>query len=77
MNVVKTTIEGLIIIEPKIHKDERGYFFESWNHRKFNELVANVNFVQDNQSSSSKNTLRGLHFQNGKFFFLLFQIKEN
>ena len=63
MNVVKTTIEGLIIIEPKIHKDERGYFFESWNHRKFNELVANVNFVQDNQSSSSKNTLRGLHFQ--------------
>ena len=63
MNVVNTTIEGLIIIEPKIHKDERGYFFESWNHRKFNELVASVNFVQDNQSSSSKNTLRGLHFQ--------------
>ena len=64
MKVVETTICGLVIIEPKIHEDERGYFFESWNNRKFNELVANVNFVQDNQSCSSKNTLRGLHFQN-------------
>ena len=64
MKVVETTIGGLVIIEPKIHEDERGYFFESWNNRKFNELVANVNFVQDNQSCSSKNTLRGLHFQN-------------
>ena len=49
MKVVETTIGGLVIIEPKIHEDERGYFFESWNNRKFNELVANVNFVQDNQ----------------------------
>ena len=64
MKVVKTTIEGLVIIEPKIYKDERGYFFESWNHRKFSELVTPVNFVQDNQSCSLKNTLRGLHFQN-------------
>lgn len=57
-------IEGALIISPKLFCDERGYFFETWNSQDFNNLVkSNINFVQDNQSFSSKNTLRGLHFQ--------------
>lgn len=64
MNFVKTEIEGLVIIEPKIFKDDRGYFFESYNEKVFSENGINTKFVQDNQSSSQKDVLRGLHFQN-------------
>lgn len=63
MNVVKTKIDGLVIIEPKIYYDERGYFFESFNQRDFASIIGNVNFVQDNESKSSYGVLRGLHFQ--------------
>ena len=64
MNITKTDIEGLIIIEPQIFKDSRGAFFESWNAKKFKQLGIIEDFVQDNQSVSSKGVLRGLHFQN-------------
>ena len=64
MNITKTDIEGLIIIEPQIFKDSRGAFFESWNAKKFKQLGISEDFVQDNQSVSSKGVLRGLHFQN-------------
>ena len=63
MNVIKTKIEGLVIIEPKIFGDERGYFFESFNQKEFEEKVGKINFVQDNQSFSTYGVLRGLHFQ--------------
>ncbi|MFL2573142.1 MAG: dTDP-4-dehydrorhamnose 3,5-epimerase [Flavobacteriales bacterium] len=64
MNITKTDIEGLIIIEPQIFKDSRGAFFESWNAKKFKQLGINEDFVQDNQSVSFNGVLRGLHFQN-------------
>ena len=63
MQVIKTPIEGLLIIEPKVFLDARGYFFESFSQREFDEKVGPVRFVQDNQSSSSRGVLRGLHFQ--------------
>lgn len=63
MNVIKTKIEGLVIIEPKVFFDGRGYFFESFSQQRFNELVAPITFVQDNESKSSYGVLRGLHFQ--------------
>lgn len=63
MNVIKTDIEGLVIIEPRLFKDARGYFFESFSEREFAEKVAPVKFVQDNESRSSYGVLRGLHFQ--------------
>ena len=63
MNVIKTTIPGLLILEPRVFKDPRGYFFESFSQREFNELVGPVNFVQDNESKSSYGVIRGLHFQ--------------
>lgn len=63
MNVIKTDIEGLVIIEPRIFTDARGYFFESWSERDFNEQVAPVKFVQDNESCSTFGVMRGLHFQ--------------
>ena len=63
MNVIHTEIPGLAIIEPKVFGDERGYFFESFSERVFKELVADVNFVQDNESKSCYGVLRGLHFQ--------------
>ena len=63
MKVTPTEIEGVFIIEPKVYKDSRGYFFESYSKRDFKENVANVDFVQDNESSSSKGVIRGLHFQ--------------
>ena len=57
-------IEGALEIIPEIFFDERGYFYETWNYKNFNNLIeSNINFVQDNQSFSKKNTLRGLHFQ--------------
>ena len=63
MNVIKTEIEGLVIIEPKVFADQRGYFFESFSEREFNSQVREVKFVQDNESKSSYGVLRGLHFQ--------------
>ena len=63
MEVVKTEIEGVVIIEPRIFKDERGYFYESFSQREFEEKVCRTTFVQDNQSKSSYGVLRGLHFQ--------------
>ena len=67
MKITKTNIEGLIIIEPDVFQDSRGAFFESWNKKSFEEIGINENFVQDNQSFSSKGVLRGLHFQNPPF----------
>lgn len=63
MNIIKTTIEEIVIIEPQLFKDDRGYFFESFSQREFNEKVRKVDFVQDNESKSSYGVLRGLHFQ--------------
>lgn len=63
MNFLETEIKDLFIIEPKIWKDDRGYFFESYNKQSFDDAGINVNFVQDNQSLSQKGTLRGLHAQ--------------
>ena len=63
MEVVKTAIEGVFIIEPRLFKDDRGYFFESFSQREFNEKIRKVNFVQDNESKSGYGVLRGLHFQ--------------
>lgn len=63
MNVIKTEIEGLVIIEPKVFGDERGYFFESFSQREFEEKVCQTVFVQDNESKSKYGVLRGLHFQ--------------
>ena len=63
MEVIKTNIEGLVIIEPRVFKDARGYFFESFSQREFEEKVRKINFVQDNESMSSYGVMRGLHFQ--------------
>ena len=63
MEVIKTNIDGVVIIEPRIFKDERGYFFESFSQREFNEKVHPITFVQDNESKSSYGVMRGLHFQ--------------
>ena len=63
MEVIKTEIEGVVIIEPLIFKDDRGYFYESFSQREFEEKVCRTTFVQDNQSKSSYGVLRGLHFQ--------------
>ncbi|OHT44627.1 dTDP-4-dehydrorhamnose 3,5-epimerase [Flavobacterium tructae] len=67
MKIEKTTILDLLIIEPIIFGDERGFFFESYSKTKFEELGVNIDFVQDNQSFSKKGTLRGLHYQNPPF----------
>jgi dTDP-4-dehydrorhamnose 3,5-epimerase len=68
MQVVKTDIEGLFILEPKIFGDHRGYFLESFNEKLFSEVVGKkIMFVQDNESLSSRNVVRGLHFQNPPF----------
>lgn len=63
MNVIKTDIEGLVVIEPKVFGDSRGYFFESYNSKAFDEAVGDVTFVQDNESMSSYGVVRGLHYQ--------------
>ncbi len=67
MEVIKTDIEGVVIIEPRIFKDARGYFFESYNKQAFDEQVAKVDFVQDNESCSTYGVMRGLHFQRPPF----------
>lgn len=67
MNIIKTELEGVVIIEPRIFEDARGYFFESFSQRDFSEKVQDVKFVQDNESKSSYGVLRGLHFQRPPF----------
>ena len=67
MEIVKTPIEGLLVIKPKIFTDDRGYFFESWSKVAFEKEGLHLNFVQNNQSLSAKDVLRGLHFQNPPF----------
>ncbi len=68
MHVVETKLKSCFVIEPTVFKDERGYFFESFNQEKFNQAIGeDVNFVQDNESFSSKGVLRGLHFQKGEY----------
>ena len=66
MKVIKTAIDDVVIIEPDVFGDARGYFFESYSQKKFDELVRPVKFVQDNESKSKYGVLRGLHFQKGK-----------
>ena len=66
MKVIKTAIEDVVIIEPEMFGDARGYFFESYSQKKFDEQVRPVKFVQDNESKSKYGVLRGLHFQKGK-----------
>lgn len=63
MEIIKTDIEGPVIIEPRIFKDNRGYFFEAYSQREFDEKVMPVKFVQDNESMSSYGVIRGLHYQ--------------
>ena len=68
MNIVKTNIPSVLIIEPRVFKDSRGYFFESFSERDFNEAIIpilghSINFVQDNESMSSYGVMRGLHYQ--------------
>ncbi len=63
MKVILTALEGVVIIEPQLFKDERGYFFESFSQREFDRLVRPIQFVQDNESLSSYGVVRGLHFQ--------------
>jgi dTDP-4-dehydrorhamnose 3,5-epimerase len=68
MRIEQTPLEGCLIIHDTIFKDERGYFFESFNKKRFSELTGvDVEFVQDNQSKSVKGVLRGLHFQRGEY----------
>lgn len=67
MEVIKTAIEGLVILEPKVFWDQRGYFFESFSQREFEEKVRKINFVQDNESMSRYGVMRGLHFQRPPF----------
>lgn len=67
MNCIKTDIEGVVIIEPRIFRDPRGYFFESYSKREFDQKVDPVDFVQDNESCSTCGVMRGLHFQRPPF----------
>lgn len=67
MNIINTAIEGVVIIEPRIFKDARGYFFESFSKQEFDEKVRPIDFVQDNESCSVKGVMRGLHFQRPPF----------
>lgn len=64
MNIFKTSIEGLLIIEPTVFGDSRGYFMESFSQRKFLDIIGDINFVQENESKSKYGVIRGLHFQN-------------
>lgn len=67
MNYIKTKIEGVVILEPRVFEDERGYFMETWRESDFNKSIGHeVRFVQDNQSKSSLGVLRGLHYQKGE-----------
>lgn len=67
MKISKTAIDGVVIIEPQVFEDERGYFFESYNQAKMEEAGLHYNFIQDNQSKSSYGVVRGIHFQKGEY----------
>ena len=68
MKVTETPISNLLIVDPQVFEDDRGYFFESFNERKFSEILGiDITFVQDNESFSSEGVVRGLHFQNPPF----------
>lgn len=67
MKIIETAIEGVVIIEPQVFEDARGYFFESWNKAKMKEAGLDYDFIQDNQSKSCYGTIRGVHFQKGEF----------
>lgn len=67
MDIIKTAIDGVVIIEPRVFEDSRGYFFESFSQREFDEKVRPITFVQDNESKSSYGVMRGLHFQRPPF----------
>ena len=67
MEIIKTAIDGVVIIEPRVFKDARGYFFESFSQREFDEKVRPIQFVQDNESMSTFGVIRGLHFQRPPF----------
>ncbi len=67
MEIIKTNIEGLLIIQPDVFLDDRGYFFESFSLKKYGELGLKTSFVQDNISKSKRGTIRGLHYQIGEF----------
>lgn len=67
MEVIQTSIDGVVILEPKVFRDNRGYFFESFSQREFEEKIRKINFVQDNESMSSYSVIRGLHFQRPPF----------
>lgn len=67
MEAVRTWIPDVVILEPRVYRDPRGYFMESWSQRDFDALVRPVRFVQDNESCSSYGVVRGLHFQKGSF----------
>lgn len=64
MEVIETKLKGVLVLQPKVFEDARGYFFESYNENLFKQAGLHLNFVQDNQSLSQKGVLRGLHFQN-------------
>lgn len=66
MKIIKTELEGVYIIEPKVFKDARGYFYESWNRKAFEEAGLHYTWVQDNQSKSAYGTVRGIHYQKGE-----------
>jgi dTDP-4-dehydrorhamnose 3,5-epimerase len=66
MDYLKTEIEGVYIIEPRVFNDARGYFMEAWKQEEFNEHIGRVDFIQDNESKSSFGVLRGLHYQKGE-----------
>lgn len=67
MEVIKTEIEGVVILKPRVFMDSRGYFFESYSKKIFDEVVRPIDFVQDNESCSSRGVMRGLHFQRPPF----------
>lgn len=75
MNIIKTIIDGVVIIEPRIFEDSRGYFFESFSQREFDEKVRPITFVQDNESKSLYGVMRGLHFQYPPFIQAKFSHK--
>lgn len=67
MEYIETAIKGVYVIEPRVFNDARGYFFEAWKQAEFEEHIGKVDFVQDNESKSSRGVLRGLHYQKGEF----------
>ena len=67
MKFKQTEIEGVYVIEPRVFTDTRGYFFEAWKREEFEQHIGHVDFIQDNESKSSKGVLRGLHYQKGEF----------